>query len=329
MKKIIDLIKEEDNFIIVSHFKVDGDAIGSVLGLTLALKKLGKNVQAIKEGPIPNNLSNLPGIDLVMDSLESWNNSWEPKILICLDSANKDRFQTVIESEYVKNIQIIVNIDHHISNNLYGNINYVNPTASSTGELVTNLLLEADLEITKEIATNLYVAILTDTGNFSFSNTTGSALKAAGILIEKGAKPEEIIENIYQSKSFNLLKLEAKVLNHTYLEKDNLIIWSYLTKSDFNETKTDFKDSGTLVSLLTKECNHQVAILFIECNEGIKISFRGKGYIDLAEFASKFGGGGHRRASGIVMKDITLSSSIEKILEALILECNPYLEKKY
>lgn len=302
LNNIIQTLKTYQRFAIVSHIKMDGDAMGSMLGLTHVLRAIGKQVQPLTQGFYPDNLQGLPGTEDIIDINEGWANSWLPEVLICVDSASSERVSGALNNPDIQgSVQEIINIDHHISNEYYGSEshNWVKGTASSTGEMLVELCNSGYLPIPLNAAINFYTAIMTDTGNFTNANTTPESLRYGADLIDLGVVPNELVEELYRSKDHKWLHLEGRVLGRVKNHNDQ-IIWSYVTQDDFQETETSPENSGSLVSMLTKIKEYEIVVMFIEQESGdIKLSFRGKGEHNLSEIAANWeGGGGHARAAG-------------------------------
>ena len=314
LENILYTLKKYNKFAIVSHLRMDGDAMGSMMGLTYVLHSMGKQVQPLTQGLYPDNLRGLPGTQDIQDIYDGWKNSWYPEVLICVDSASRERVCGAIDN--LTKVQLVLNIDHHVSNEFYGTetYNWVESQASSTGEMLIRLCYAGYLPIPPEAATHFYAAMITDTGNFTYANTTPEALQYASNLLRLGVTPNKLVEEIYQSKTCNWLHLEGRVLSRVANYNDQ-IIWSYVPFNDFQETSTSPKDSGSLVSMLTKIQEYQIIVLFIEQQPGqVKLSFRGRGTPDLSEIASKWeGGGGHPRAAGT-----TITGSLEDVMVEVI-----------
>ncbi|MEG0180532.1 MAG: DHH family phosphoesterase [Paraclostridium sp.] len=305
IKNIIQAIREGNNFIVTSHYSPDGDNIGSTLSMYYTLKKLGKNVLYVLDDTIPVNLKFLvEGINILKS--EEVNVKLDEYILISLDCGDENR---ICVSDNIKtSINKLICIDHHASNDNFGDLNYINPNESSTCELVYNLLKEFSKVIDKQIidksiATCLYTGLLTDTGNFSYSNTNPSSYLMAYDLVNIGAKKDIIIQKIFQSNTYNYYKLLGEALD-TLDIVDGKIASMMLTTDMLDRNDISFNDADGVTSYTRDIDGVEVGLLFKEKRPGeVKVSFRSKNYVDVSVIAQSFGGGGHVRASGCTVKD--------------------------
>ena len=315
---IIKYIKgSNDDFIVTSHMSPDGDNIGSTLSMYYALNKLGKNVYYVLDDSLPQNLKFLvENINILKSeevSLKNYN-------IVALDCGDKRRI--CLSKELIENAKKLISIDHHASNDYYGDFNYIDIDASSTSELVYNLLVEYQkIEnksiIDENIATCLYTGLVTDTGNFVYSNAHPSSFDMAKELLLKGAKKQTIIQRVFQSNPYNYYKLLGEALN-TLDIVDGKISSIMITKDMLKRNVISFNDVEGISSYTRDIDGVEVGILLKEKKENeIKVSFRSKSYIDVSKIAQSFGGGGHVRAPGC-----TIYSSIEdakkQIVEAVL-----------
>ncbi|WP_290061358.1 DHH family phosphoesterase [Paraclostridium bifermentans] len=305
VKNIINAIQEGNNFIVTSHYSPDGDNIGSTLSMYYVLKKLGKNVLYVLDDSIPVNLRFLVENVNILKSEETDVNLSD-YTLISLDCGDINR---ICVSDKIKtSVNKLICIDHHASNDNFGDLNYINPNESSTCELVYNLLKEYsdainDQLIDENIATYLYTGLLTDTGNFSYSNTNPSSYLMAYDLVTIGAKKDLIIQKIFQSNPYNYYKLLGEALD-TLDIVDGKIASMMLTTDMLNRNDISFNDADGVTSYTRDIDGVEVGLLFKEKAENeIKVSFRSKNYVNVSSIAQKFGGGGHVRASGCTIND--------------------------
>ncbi|CEP79638.1 bifunctional oligoribonuclease/PAP phosphatase NrnA [Paraclostridium sordellii] len=317
IKNIIKAIREGNNFIVTSHYSPDGDNIGSTLSMYYTLKKLGKKVYYVLDDSIPLNLTFLVKDVKILKS-EEMNENLNDYILISLDCGD---FNRICVSESIKkSVKQLICIDHHASNNNYGDLNYINPNESSTCELVYNLLKEFSKEmgeqiLDEDISTYLYTGLLTDTGNFSYSNTNPSSYLMAYDLVNLGAKKDLIIQKIFQSNTYNYYKLLGEALD-TLEIVDKKIASMMLTIDMLERNEISFNDADGVTSYTRDIDGVEVGLLFKEKAPGeVKVSFRSKNYVDVSAVAQVFGGGGHVRASGCTIKD-----SIENVKKIVINE---------
>ncbi|WP_338559432.1 bifunctional oligoribonuclease/PAP phosphatase NrnA [Paraclostridium sordellii] len=317
IKNIIKAIREGNNFIVTSHYSPDGDNIGSTLSMYYALKKLGKKVYYVLDDSIPLNLTFLVKDVKILKS-EEMDENLSDYTLISLDCGD---FNRICVSESIKkSVKQLICIDHHASNNNYGDLNYINPNESSTCELVYNLLKEFSKEmgeqiLDEDISTYLYTGLLTDTGNFSYSNTNPSSYLMAYDLVNLGAKKDLIIQKIFQSNTYNYYKLLGEALD-TLEIVDKKIASMMLTIDMLERNEISFNDADGVTSYTRDIDGVEVGLLFKEKAPGeVKVSFRSKNYVDVSAVAQVFGGGGHVRASGCTIKD-----SIENVKKIVISE---------
>ncbi|CEP42294.1 DHH family phosphoesterase [Paraclostridium sordellii] len=317
IKNIIKAIREGNNFIVTSHYSPDGDNIGSTLSMYYTLKKLGKKVYYVLDDSIPLNLTFLVKDVKILKS-EEMNENLNDYTLISLDCGD---FNRICVSESIKkSVNQLICIDHHASNNNYGDLNYINPNESSTCELVYNLLKEFSKEmgeqiLDEDISTYLYTGLLTDTGNFSYSNTNPSSYLMAYDLVNLGAKKDLIIQKIFQSNTYNYYKLLGEALD-TLEIVDKKIASMMLTIDMLERNEISFNDADGVTSYTRDIDGVEVGLLFKEKAPGeVKVSFRSKNYVDVSAVAQVFGGGGHVRASGCTIKD-----SIENVKKIVINE---------
>lgn len=305
IKNIIETINEGNNFIVTSHYSPDGDNIGSTLGMYYTLKNLGKNVLYVLDDTTPINLNFLVKDVNIMKS-EDVKINLDDYILICLDCGDINRI--CVNENIKKSVNKIICIDHHASNDNFGDLNYINPDESSTCELVYNLLKEySDFLgkplINEKIATCLYTGLITDTGNFSYSNTNPSSYLMAYDLVSTGANRELIIQSVFQSNPYNYYKLVGEALN-TLDIVDNKVASIMLTKDMLDRNNITFNDADGITTYTRDIQDVEVGLLFKEKGENeIKVSFRSKNYVNVSTIAQSFGGGGHVRASGCTVKD--------------------------
>ena len=282
-----------------------------------ALKKLGKKVYYVLDDSIPLNLTFLVKDVKILKS-EEMNENLSDYTLISLDCGD---FNRICVSESIKkSVKQLICIDHHASNNNYGDLNYINPNESSTCELVYNLLKEFSKEmgeqiLDEDISTYLYTGLLTDTGNFSYSNTNPSSYLMAYDLVNLGAKKDLIIQKIFQSNTYNYYKLLGEALD-TLEIVDKKIASMMLTIDMLERNEISFNDADGVTSYTRDIDGVEVGLLFKEKAPGeVKVSFRSKNYVDVSAVAQVFGGGGHVRASGCTIKD-----SIENVKKIVINE---------
>ena len=293
LASIIDMINRHMFFLITSHVRLDGDALGSELALYHMLLDAGKKVVIYNQDETPANYCFLPGTDAIVHKLPVLE---KYDMVFVLDCSELDRIGD--ESSHIGSMERIVNIDHHISNDKFGTIVYTDNQASSTAELIYRLMLKMNNVITKDIATNLYAAILTDTGGFCYGNTKKDTLIAAGNLIERGADPQWISENIYESNSPAKIRLLTKVLETLAFDWDRKVGYMVVLQSDIERAGAREEHTEGFVNIPRSIEGVAVSILFTELSEHqYKLSLRSKGKVNVERVASAFGGGGHINAA--------------------------------
>ncbi len=312
MKRIIEKIINSKTILIISHENPDGDAVGSTLGLYFGLKKLNKKVVLI----LPNEV---PQIYSFLEGTEVFKTDFDPKgieLAIILDCSDIGRVESL--KKKLMKIPIKINIDHHPSNFSFGELNFINPRASSTSELVLKLLLELNVEIDRKIANPLYVGIMTDTGSFRFPNTSIDTFKSATYLVEHGAEAAYLAKMVYNMKPLKALRILGRALEK--LKKKDNLIYSVLLLSDFKEFEASEEDAEGAVEYLNKSREADVAILLKERKKNyFKVSMRSKDSVDVKKIAMKFGGGGHINAAGFEMVGKP-DEIIKKIVEEIKIE---------
>lgn len=306
----IEKILESKNIFIVSHVQPDGDNIGSILALGLALKKIDKNIVVLKSDTIPSDYLFLPNVDIIQD----YSDELEIDLLITLDSSDKDRLgKNKILLEHAKTI---INIDHHISNTNFGHINIVDSTAAATGELVYKIINKMNISIDKDMGTCIYTAISSDTGSFMYDNTTSETHEIVSELLKLGIDKSNININLYQNRSIERTMLFIKALETLNLYFDNKVAVVKVTNKILEDSGSKMEDTEGIVSFIREIRDVEIAILLKEFNENeIKVSMRSKKNVDVAAICHNFGGGGHVKAAGC-----TINSSIDTSEELILNE---------
>lgn len=303
--ELTDVLKDREHVYIVGHVNPDGDCIGSTLSLAMLLQKREIRTKILLKD-VPNTYSFLP--------VEKWVIDREPdKIdaLISLDCGDTKRLGDF--KELVDKAEIVINIDHHISNTLFGNINHVDISASSTSEIVFDMIDDEEL-IDENIAMCLYTGIIYDTGVFKHSNTTERTHNIAGKLIGYGFDFTEIINKLFYYKSLIGLKVQSKAIENIQMISEGKIALTYLTNNEIQALNATKKETESIVQILNEIENVECAVFIYETSlDEYKVSLRSKGLIDVCEIAKKFGGGGHAKASGCSLEG-HLSTVIQKII---------------
>jgi len=308
--KIIAAINEGKSFVITAHVRLDGDALGSELALYLMLIDMGKKAVIYNQDETPQQYRFLPGAQNIVNEL---GDTGQYDVGVVLDCSNLERVGE--KSAQIEKIKTLINIDHHISNGGFCQLSMLDGQASSTGELLCRLMREMRCKMTKDICTNLYAAIITDTGGFRYSSTHQDTLRAAGDLVENGANPQWISENIYENDSPARLKLLAKVLETMSLDLENKVGSLLVTQEALRQTGASLDHSEGFIDIPRTVKGIDISVLYSQLkNKYFKISLRSKGQINVERVARKFGGGGHINAAAC-----RIEGNIEEI-KILILE---------
>ncbi|MBS5965070.1 bifunctional oligoribonuclease/PAP phosphatase NrnA [Finegoldia magna] len=288
--KFKEQLKDANSIALISHLDPDGDNLGSLTALSKSLLNLGKKVYPIEFDKIPENLKFLPNLDLLSD-----NTDININMIICLDCANYERLGKV--DELFNKAKYRINIDHHQSNEFYGDVNIVKKGYSSTCELVFDLINEINLPIDKEISMSLLTGISTDTGRFLYSATTADTLAKASRLVENGADMMKINELIYQSKKFEAQLLENEILSKTEIYND-YVAFSFVMTDQLNKYNVEISDIDSVINTFRDTDKIKISVLIKQQTENeYKVSFRSKGNIDVGLIAKNLGGGGHKNAA--------------------------------
>lgn len=297
LKEIINILENNNDFLILSHKDPDGDSIGSQLAFYSLLKELGKSPYILNQDEVPRKYHFLKNYNRIKHNIPR---GFRYSVVIFLDSPTIERIGDVIK--LVDLNRLIVNIDHHPSNSYFGNCFLVDPNSSSTAEIIYKLILKMGIKIGKERAASLYVGILTDTGRFRYPNTTPHSFFISAELIKEGIDPSFIAEEVYSKKSPQELKLLGMVLS-TFTISDGVGIID-LTKEMLQSIKKKPLDTEGLADYVLTVEGIKIGLLFKEQNDGkVKVSLRSKANgINVSDLAANFGGGGHETAAGCVLE---------------------------
>jgi len=310
--RVVEVLGAADEVTIASHVKPDGDALGSLLGASLALRKLGKKTRATWDAspaalPVP--FEWLPGAASVVQPEEVRG----AETFLALDCGAGDRLGSLQEAARAG--ECLINIDHHPGNDDFGDLNVVVTTASSTAELVARLLEDMNVPLDTEIATCLYVGMVTDTGRFQYSNTRPDTLRLAAELLSYDVPAPLIAQKVFESSSFGLLKLTGRVLDRAVLVKDARLVYSWMSRADLDDTGVSITETDSLIDAVRSTSAADVAAIFKEQPDGrFRVSLRSKGP-GVGAIARSWGGGGHDLAAGFTAVDI--DSTVESVARAL------------
>ena len=309
-RTIIEALHSCKTVLISVHKSPDGDALGSQLALMLALEKMGKTVTAHNLDPVPEIYRFLPH-QARITSGPVVAGRFDAMIVLDSDPPRTGLFTNDYPAA------TLINIDHHVTNPLAWPLTWLDASASATGEMIYKLVMQADLPIDRDMALCLYTAIFTDTGSFRYSNTTPECMRISATLLEAGADPWVVTENVYESYSFSRLKLLGCVLGDMERSADGRMAWVVVTHELFQRTGTTSEDTDNFVNYVRSVNGVEVAILFRQtAPKQYKISLRSKGRVDISSLAQALGGGGHKNAAGSTL-DGTLEDVKRKALDAV------------
>ena len=305
------IIKASKNILIISHLNPDGDTLGSMCGLYSAIKdNFKKKADMLMLSKLPAIYEFLPNIKEAKH-ISEFDKSREYDLVINVDVASYDRMCDA--AVFFEKAFHTANIDHHKTNNGYAEINFVEPQASSTGEVLYELMKDMEWKISLDTAVCLYTAILTDTGSFRFDNTSPRALNFASELVSLGVKPSQIYKYCYENDSKELVLFQAYCVGKAVFEDNNKIVYTIVYKKDMEKFGAGDDCTEGLTEKLRAISTTEAAFVVKELGSNMsKISMRSKN-IDVAEICSVFGGGGHRLAAGCVIKSNT-QDAVKKIL---------------
>jgi phosphoesterase RecJ-like protein len=303
-------ISEADNIALACHVGPDGDALGSMLGLGIAASNAGKKVVASFGSPfsVPVSLSFLPA-DLLVPPQDFPD---APELMVVFDAGSAQRLGEL--GSNASHAETVIVIDHHVTNEGFGDVAVVDPSAAATGELVYQVLRALDWKVTPEVALCLHTALVTDTGRFSYSNTTADTLRIAADLVEAGAVPDVIGRFVYEEEPFGYLQLVAIAMGRVALDRDLRVVYTWVTDEDLASVGIDWGETENLIDLLRLAVEADTAVLAKVHGDGrVKVSMRSRGETDVGGLAVAMGGGGHRLAAGFTAED-----EVEKVLKRVL-----------
>ena len=311
INEVIRQIQQAENIALITHVQPDGDAIGSCLALANFLDTLGKKVTLYCQDKVPPVLEFLRGHNRFIDSMKD-NAVYD--LSIAVDCSDEGRMGTC-KPAFVAG-KVTINIDHHVSNTFYADINLVDTSAAATGEIIFRIGMELIHNINKDAAEALYTAISTDTGSFSYGNTTSKSYRIAAQLVDCGVDIERITTILYKTNRIERIRLLGRALNSLALYENNKIAIIEITREDLNDTGAMESEIENMVNYAKNISGVEIGILIKETEDGtVKASFRSNGRIDVSKLAGRFGGGGHHAASGASLL-MDINKAKEEILSA-------------
>ena len=290
-------LKSARTALIVSHVDPDGDSIGSMICMGMILTDLGINTDLYSQDGVPRIYRFLPGVERVKNETRA---DLHYDLLVSVDASDLKRLGDRFDPRKIANK--LINVDHHPDNSRFADINYVEQS-SSTAELVFKLAKYLKINITKAMAENLYVALITDTGNYRYENTSAATFAMAGELISTGLDTHEITTKIYDTRTIASIRVQALALAALETSPDRKVAWVTVTQEMMDKVGAKGEDLVGLVDIVRSIEGVEVAILFREEHGKVKINFRSKEKVNVSEIARKFGGGGHIRAAGAIFKE--------------------------
>jgi bifunctional oligoribonuclease and PAP phosphatase NrnA len=310
---VAEVLKARERFVVMSHARPDGDALGCTLAMALCLKQLGKDVTAWNEDGMLDKFRYLPGGEMVTVPPA------EPQrfdVAVVLDNAVRNRAGKAIQA--VAHADVWINIDHHITNEHYGDLNYIDANSPATGQILFELFRGHDLPLTYAMADNLFVAISTDTGSFQYPNTTARTYEIAADLIRAGVNVGELSQKMYESYPRRRLELLRALLNVLRLTSNDRVASFALTAETTKKLGVIPEDSEGLIDYIRSIDGVVAAAFFEELPDGrVRVSLRSKSpKVDVAKVCGLFGGGGHRLAAGARVAG-SLAEVQEKVLQAI------------
>jgi phosphoesterase RecJ-like protein len=304
-------VLERDAFLLTSHARPDGDSIGSQLAMAFALDALGKRVRIVNADPAPDHYREFPGLDRI-EIASSVPAGADADTLIVMECSDLSRTGVAgFEGRY------IINIDHHVGNRMYGALNWFDETAAACGEMVFELIRALDVPLSYEIATHIYLAILTDTGSFHHSHISPRTFDICRQTVEAGVNPAAMARRVFDSNSFGKLKLIGALLNSMELADDGRLAVLYMDDAMLAACGCTHNDTEGVINLPLTAREIQAVVFFKVAASGeIRVSMRSKYDVDVRLVATQYGGGGHKNAAGFTVSG-PLADARPKIIEAL------------
>lgn len=312
LKKFAAALKKHKSFLLTCHVLPEGDAIGSLLAMDSLLRRLGKKTVVINHDSFPERLPCLSNkrwrkLDQIKQALPEFD------AVLLTDCPTLERIGSV--NRLIHDGLTIFNIDHHISNSRFGHFNYVRPEAAATGEVVFDLFKELKMKINKEEAKNLYIALSTDTGSFKYSNTTAASHLMAAELISSGIDIEKINNDLHGTYSLKMMNLYSLLFKRIKTAAHGAIAWAGMRRADLKRSGASYEDTEGFIDFLRYLKNVKIAFFMSELDhKTVRVSFRAIGAYDVNKIATHFNGGGHKKASGCLMR-MSLEEAERRIVD--------------
>lgn len=312
IQKAAEAIASASSLAVTCHVNPDGDALGSAIGFALAARRAGRRAVVSFGGrfAVPESFGFLDLTPLV----DPADFPSDADAAVVFDVASLERLGDLAPA--VRSAGIVVVVDHHVTNDGFGDIAVIDPGAGAAAQLAYYLIGELGWEIDERAATALMLGIVTDTGRFQYSSTDGEVLRVAAALVDRGARPELIGQAVYESAPFGYLAVSSAVLGRAVLDEGRRLVWSVLFEDDLAAARIDATAADGLIDDLRIAEEAEVAALLKQVPGGFKVSLRGRGRVDVGSIAAEFGGGGHRNAAGFTSSD-GVDATVARILERL------------
>ncbi|MDD3618379.1 MAG: bifunctional oligoribonuclease/PAP phosphatase NrnA [Desulfobulbaceae bacterium] len=308
------------NIVLTTHINPDGDALGSLIGLADILAAMGKQVFRYLEEPVSHLYAFLPDTDLLRTDMDELRNfvrrAGEDVLCVSLDCGDRQRLGR--HGDEFLRIRPFIVIDHHKGNDGFGDLTWIDPYRSSTGEMIFDLAMALEQNLSARAATALYAAMVTDTGSFRYESTNAHTFDVARQLVNFGARPHEVAQNLFDNYTVNRLRLLQKVLASLEVHCRGRVAMISVTGDMLAATGCTMEDTENFINLPRSVMTVEVAVFLKEIGEGrVSVSLRAKDTCDVAEVAARFGGGGHRNAAGFRAAEVTVAEVRSRLLEEL------------
>jgi phosphoesterase RecJ-like protein len=310
--EIRDAIQRNQRFLLTSHARPDGDSIGSQLAMAYALEQLGKHVRLVNADPAPDHYGDFPGVERIEIAAHV---DVDADAVIVMECSEISRTGVSgLDGHY------IINIDHHAGNRMYGAVNWFDESAAACGEMVFDVIQALGVRFTREIATHIYLAILTDTGSFHHSNITARTFEICRRAVEAGVNPAIMARRVYDSNSFGKLKLIGALLDAMELVHGGSLAVLYMDDEMLAACGCTYNDTEGVINLPLTAREIQAVVFFKVSAGEVRVSMRSKYDVDVRVVANEFGGGGHKNAAGFTvagpLRDIR-SRIVERLVRAV------------
>jgi len=311
LDRVVTALRAAPSVAVLAHVHPEGDAVGATLAASQALREAGKVTGAYNADPIPPGLSSLPGAG---DLLHQVPIAAPYACYLVLDTSTLERTGGLLDGRPAD--AVVINVDHHPGNTRFGDLNWVENAASSAGEMVYRILRRGGFPVSGATATNLYAAILTDTGGFQYANTTPEALRAAADLVASGVAVEEMAAGLYATRDPREWLLLSEALGSLRLEAGGRLAWMEVTLPAQARAGLGLEATDGFIEYVRAVRGVEVAVTFKEAAPAeVRVSFRSRGDLDVARLAGQFGGGGHAKAAGCTLRE-SLAEAKTRVLAA-------------